>query len=118
MWQPDEEAELKIRLSGGEPSLPPAQSDEVVFLHSQLLEADEIVATVDEANTQKSKRMKRAPQDESSLKKRARKLKTVEDDPPPLPSPEAAVASTPSLSQVPILSKPPPPPILSSATQL
>jgi hypothetical protein len=114
-WQPDEEAELKIRLSGGEPSLPPAQSDEVVLLDSQLPEADEVVATVDEANTQKSKRRKRATQDESSLKKRARKLKTVEDDPPPPASPEAAVASTPSLSEVPTLSRPPPPPILSSA---
>ena len=41
------------------------------------------------------------------------KLKTVEDDPPA--SPEAVVASTATLSQVPTLSRPPPPPILSSA---
>jgi hypothetical protein len=59
-WQPDKEAELKIRLSGGEPKLPPAQSDEVVLLDSQLPEADEVVATLDEANTQKSKIRKRA----------------------------------------------------------
>jgi hypothetical protein len=111
-WQPDEEAELKIRLSGGEPNLPPAQSDEVVLFDSQLPESDKVVATFDEANTQKSKRRKRATQDESSLKKRARKLKLVEDDPPA--SPEAAVASPPTLSQVPTLSRPPPPPILSS----
>ena len=78
-WQPDEEAELKIRLSGGEPNLPPAQSDEVVLLESELQEVDEVVATLDEPNTQKSKRRKRATQDESSLKKRARKLKPVED---------------------------------------
>jgi hypothetical protein len=51
---------LKIRLSGGEPKLPPAQSDEVVLLDSQLPEADEVVATLDEANTQKSKIRKRA----------------------------------------------------------
>ena len=114
-WQPDEEAELKIRLSGGEPSLPPTQSDEVVLLESQLQEVDEVVATLDEPNTQKSKRRKRATQDESSLKKRARKLKTVEDDPLPPPSPEAAVASTVTLSEVPTLSRPPPPPVLSSA---
>ena len=104
---------MKIRLFGGEPSLPPSQSDEVVVLDSQLPEADEVVATIDEANTQKSMRRKRATQDESSLKKRAKKLKSVEDDPPSLASPEAAVASTPSLCQVPTLSRPPPPPILS-----
>jgi hypothetical protein len=107
-----EEAELKIRLSGGEPNLPPAQSDEVILLDSQLPEADEIVATLDEANTHKSKRRKRATQDESSLKKRARKLKLVEDDPPA--SHEAAVASAPTLSQVPTLSRPLLPTILSS----
>ena len=73
---------MKIRLSGGEPPLPPAQSDEVGLLDSQLLEADEVVAPLDEANTQKSKRRKRATQDESSLKKRTMKLKIVEDDPP------------------------------------
>jgi hypothetical protein len=105
---------LKIQLSGGEPPLPPTQSDEVVILDSQLPEADEVVATVDEANTQKSKRKKRATQDESSLKKRAKKLKIVEDDPPPLASPEVAVASTSTLSELPALSRPPPPPILSS----
>ena len=111
-WQPDEEAELKIRLSGGEPPLPPAQSDEVVLLENELQEVDEVIATLDESNTQKSKRRKRGTQDESSLKKRARKLKHVEDDPPA--SPEAAVASSPTLSQVPTLSMPPPPPILST----
>jgi hypothetical protein len=110
-WQPDEEAALKIQLSGGEP---PSQTDEVVLLESELQEVDEVVATVDEPNTQKSKRRKRATQDESSLKKRAKKLKPVEDDPPPPASPEAAVASPPTLSQVPTLSRPPPPPILSS----
>jgi hypothetical protein len=110
-WQPDEEAELKIRLSGGELNLPPSQSDEVVLLESELPEADEVHVTLDEPNTQKSKRRKRATQDESSLKKRARKLKPVDDDPPA--SPEAAVASPPTLSQVPTLSRPPPP-ILSS----
>jgi hypothetical protein len=115
-WQPDEEAELKIRLSGGESNLPPSQSDEVVLLESELQEVDEVVATLDGPNTQKSKRKKRATQDESSLKKCARKLKTVEDDPPA--SPEAAVASPPTLSQVPTLSRLPPPPILSSVTLL
>jgi hypothetical protein len=114
-WQPDEEAALKIRLSGRDPPLPPAQSDEVLLLDSQFLEADEVVATIDEANTQKSKRKKRATQDESSLKKRARKLKTVEDDPPPLASPEAVVASIATLSQVPTMSRMPPTPVLSSA---
>ena len=104
---------MKIQLSGGEPPLPPAQSNEVVFLDSQLPEADEVVATFDEANIQKSKRRKRAIQDESSLKKRAGKLKIVEDDPPA--SSEAAVASTTILSQAPTLSRPPPPPVLSSA---
>ena len=44
---------------GGEPPLPPSQSDEVVLLDSQLLEADEVIAPLDEANTQKSKRRKR-----------------------------------------------------------
>ena len=102
---------MKIRLSGGEPNLLPSQSDEVVLLESELQEVDEVVATLDEPNTQKSKRRKRATQDESSLKKRARKLKHVDDDPPA--SPEAAVASLPTLSQVPTLSRPPPP-ILSS----
>jgi hypothetical protein len=106
---------LKIRLSGGEPPLPPTQSDEVVLLDSQLPEADEVVATLDEANTQKSKRRKRATQDESSLKKRARKLKTVEDDPPPPVSPEATVAFPATLSQLAPMSRPPPPPVLSSA---
>jgi hypothetical protein len=110
-WQPDEEAALKIRLSGREP---PSQSDEVVLLESELQEVDEIVGTLDEPNTQKSKRRKRATQDESSLKKRAKKLKIVEDDPPPHVSPEAAVASPPTLSQVPTLSRPPPPSIFSS----
>jgi hypothetical protein len=66
-WQPDEEAELKIRLSGEEPPLPPIKSDEVVLLDSQLPKADEVVATVDEANIQKSNKRKRATQDESSL---------------------------------------------------
>jgi hypothetical protein len=94
-WQLDEEAALKIRLSGGEP---PSQSDEVVRLENELQEMDEVIATLDEPNTQKSKRKKRTTQDESSLKKRARKLKTVEDDPPPPASPEAAVASLPTLS--------------------
>ena len=108
-WQPDEEAALKLRLSAGEP---PSQSDEVVLQESELQEVDEIVATLDEANTQKSKRRKRATQDESSLKKRAKKLKTVEDDPPA--SPEAAVASPPTLSPLPTLSRPPPSSILSS----
>ena len=110
MWQPDEEAALKIRLSGGEP---PSQSDEVVLLDTQILEADEVVAPLDEANTQKSKRRKRATQNESSLKKRAMKLKTVEVG--PHASPKAAVASTATLSQLPTLSKLPPPPVLSSA---
>jgi hypothetical protein len=73
---------------------------------------DEVVATLDEPNTQKSKRRKSATQDESSLKKRAKKLKPVEDDPPA--SPEAAVTYLPTLSQVPTLSRPPPLPILSS----
>jgi hypothetical protein len=50
-WQPDEEAELKIRLSGGELPLPPSQSDDVVVLDSQLPEGDEVVPTLDEANT-------------------------------------------------------------------
>ncbi len=100
---------MKLRLSAGEP---PSQSDEVVLQESELQEVDEIVATLDEANTQKSKRRKRATQDESSLKKRAKKLKTVEDDPPA--SPEAAVASPPTLSPLPTLSRPPPSPILSS----
>jgi hypothetical protein len=109
-WQPDEEAALKIQLSGGEP---PSQTDEVVLLEIELQEVDEVVATVDEPNTQKSKRRKRATQDESSLKKRAKKLKHVEDDPPAPASPEAAVASPPTLSQVPSLSRPPPPSILS-----
>jgi hypothetical protein len=111
-WQSDEEAELKIYLFGGEPPVPPTQSDEVVLLDSQLPEVDEVVATLDEANTQKSKRRKRATQDESSLKKRARKLKTVEDDPPPPVSPEATVAFPATLSP---MSRPPPPPVLSSA---
>ena len=101
MWQPDEEAALKIRLCGGEP---PFQSDEVVLLESQLQGVDEVVATLNEANTQKSKRKKRTTQDESSLKNSTKNLKTVEDDPPA--SPEAAVASTPTLSEVPTLSKP------------
>ena len=48
---------MKIRLSGGEP---PSQSNEVVLLESQLREVDEVVATLDEANIQKSKRRKRA----------------------------------------------------------
>jgi hypothetical protein len=109
-WQPDEEAKLKIRLSGGEP---PSQTDEVL-LENELQEVDEVVATLDEPNTQKSRRRKRATQDESSFKKRARKLKPVEDDPPAPASPEAAVASLPTLSQVPSLSRPPPPPVLSS----
>ena len=101
---------MKIRLSGGEP---PSQSDEVVLLEHQLQEVDEVVAPLDEPNTQKSRRRKRATQDKSSLKKRAKKLKTVEDEHPA--SPKAAVASPPTLSQVPTLSRPPPPPILSSA---
>jgi hypothetical protein len=113
-WQPDEEAELKSRLSGGEPNMPHSQSGEVVLLESELPEADEVHVTLDEPNTQKSKRRKRATQDESSLKKRARKLKPMEDDPPPPASPEAAVASTATLSELPTLSRPPPPPILSS----
>jgi len=92
-WQPDEEAELKIRLSSGEPPLPPTQSDEVVLLDSQLPAADKVVATFDETNTQKSKRRKRATQDESSLKKRTRNQKIVEDDPPPPAPSEATVAS-------------------------
>ena len=62
-WQPDEEAAFKIQLSGGEP---PSQSDEVVLQESELQEVDEVVATLDEANTQKSNRKKRATQDESS----------------------------------------------------
>ena len=108
-WQPDEEAALKLRLSGGEP---PSQSDEVVLQESELQEVDEVIASLDEANTQKSKRKRRATQDESSLKKRTKKLKTVEDEPPA--SPEAAVGSPPTLSPLPTLSRPPPPPILSS----
>ena len=99
-----------IRLFGGEP---PSQSNEVVFLESQLQEVNEVVVTFDEANTQKSKRRKRAIQDESSLKKRAKKLNIVEDDPPA--SLDAGVAYTASLSEVPTLSKRPPPPILSSS---
>jgi hypothetical protein len=94
-WQPDEEAALKIRLSGGEPPLPSTQSDEVDLLDSQLPDATEVHETLDEANTQKSKRRKRATQDESSLKKRTRKLKHVEDDPPP---PVATLASSPLLT--------------------
>jgi hypothetical protein len=113
-WQPYEEAALKIRLSGGERPLPSAQSDEVVLLDSQLPEeANKVVAPLEEANTQKSKRRKRATQDESSLNKHTRKLKMVEDDPPA--SPEAAASSTATLSQVPTLSRPPPPLVLSSA---
>jgi hypothetical protein len=114
-WQSDEEAELKIYLFGGEPPVPPTQSDEVVLLDSQLPETDEVVATVNEANTQKSKRRKCATQDKSSLKKRAKKLKTVEDDPPPPASLEATVGSPATLSELPTLSRPPPPPVLSSA---
>ena len=72
----------KLWLSAGEP---PSQSDEVVLRESQLHEVDEVVAAIDEPNTQKSKRRKRATQDESSLKKRAKKLKTIEDDPPASP---------------------------------
>ena len=101
---------MKMRLSGGEP---PFQSDEVVLLESQLQEVDEVVAIIDEANTQKSNGRKRATQDKSSLKKRAKKLKTVEDD--PSASTETAVASSPTLSEVLTLSRPPPPPIFSSA---
>ena len=41
------------------------------------------------------------------------KLKNVEDDPPA--SPEAAVASTATLSELPTLIRPPPPAVLSSA---
>ena len=104
---------MKIRLSCGEPPLPPAQGNEVVLLDSQLPEADEVVATLDEANTHKSTRRKRATQDKSSLKKCATQLKTVEDDPPT--SPEAAIASPATLSQLPTMSRPPPPPVCSSA---
>ena len=106
---------MKIWLSGGEPPLPPTQSDEVVLFDSQLPEADDVVATINEAETHKSNRKKRVTQDESSLKKRARKLKTVEGDPPPHASLKAVVASTATLSQVPTLSRPPPSPVLSSA---
>ena len=54
---------MKIHLSGGEPSLPPAQSDEVVILDSQLSEADEVVAIVNKAITQNSNRRKRGSLD-------------------------------------------------------
>ena len=107
---------MKIRRSGGEPPLPPAQSDEVVILESQLPETDEVVATLDEAATQKSKMRKHATQDKSSLKKRTRKPKLVEDDSPA--SSEAAVASTATLTHVPTLSRSPPPPVISSARPL
>ena len=106
-WKPDEEAALKIWRSGGEPL---SQSYEVVHLDSQFPKENEVVAPLNEATTHKSKRRKRATQDESSLKKRARKLKIVEDD--PLASLEAAVATTATLGQVPTLSRPPPPPVL------
>ena len=87
---------MKIWLSGGETPLPPAQSNDVVILDSWLPQANEVVVPLDETNTQKSKRRKRATQDESSLKKRTRKPKIVEDDPrAPL---EAVVASTTTLT--------------------